>query len=81
MSRLLRSIQTTTKAAALVAVLATLSACGGGGDAPVAAAPTTPTTPTTPTNPGPVDTTPQNQAIVGVETPNGVSVVTATNAN
>ena len=79
MSRLLHSIQTTTKTAALVAVLATLSACGGGSAAaPVAAAPTTPTTPT---NPGPVETTPQDPTIVGVETPNGVSVVTATNAN
>jgi ABC-type glycerol-3-phosphate transport system substrate-binding protein len=79
MSRLLHSIRTTTRTGALVALLATLSACGGGSAAAPAAG--APTTPTTPTNPGPVDTSPQNPTIVGVETPNGVSVVTATNAN
>ena len=60
----------TMRVAAVSAVLATLAACGGGSDeAPAQGTPTPP--PPTQTNPDPV---------VGVQTPDSVSVVTATNA-
>jgi hypothetical protein len=56
---------------ALLAMLATLSACGGGDATGVAP---------TPNPPAPTPPPPAPSEIVGVATPESVSVVTATNA-
>jgi hypothetical protein len=73
MSRLLDSVRTMTQTAALVAVLSTLAACGGGSSASTPAAVVTPPAPPAPPT--------GSVTIVGVQTPDSVSVVTATNAN
>ena len=78
MSRFPGSIRSLTHAAALAVVLSALSACGGGGSetaTPTAPASSGPTAPTGPTDPGPAE------AVVGVQTPDSVAVVTATNAD
>jgi hypothetical protein len=74
MSRPLLSIRTLIRAATLAAVLSTLAACGGGSSDTAATPPVAP-------NPAPAPPDSAPAEVVGVQTPDSVAVVTATNAD